>query len=106
LVETVYLMIAAESGWPSLVVFILWLLIMYTRNIINIFTYGKTEYRYLTIGLAGGLLGIYLESALEWVLKQTNNFYQLMLVFGVIAAMRDKTLLQKKKRTKCLQNPT
>ena len=36
----------------------------------------------------GGLIGIYLESTLEWVLRQTNNFYQLMMMFAVIAATR------------------
>jgi hypothetical protein len=32
-------------------------------------------------------MGIYLESALEWVLKQSNNFYQLMLCFALIDSM-------------------
>ncbi len=36
----------------------------------------------------GGLLAIYLESTLEWVLKQTNNYYQLMMVFALIAVMK------------------
>ena len=41
----------------------------------------------MSIGLTGGLLAIYIESGLEWVLKQTNNFYQLMLIFALIATM-------------------
>ena len=41
----------------------------------------------LGLGLAGGLGSIYLQSSLEWVLKQSPNFYQLMFCFAIIAAM-------------------
>ena len=86
-VETIYLMIAAETGWYNLVVFLLLIFYYYFRNFYNYFRFQKTDYHYYTIGLMGGLLGIYLESSLEWVLKQTNNFYQLMMAFALIAAM-------------------
>jgi hypothetical protein len=87
LVETIYLMIAAETGWINLGFFLLWIGSMYYTNIRNFFRYKKSNYRYLTIGLAGGLSAIYIESTLEWVLKQSNNFYQLMLIFAVISIM-------------------
>lgn len=87
LVETIYLMIAAETGWLNLVVFALFLLYFYIMNFINIFRFINTEYQYFAIGLAGGLGAIYLQSSLEWVLKQSPNFYQLMLCFAIIAAM-------------------
>jgi len=87
LVETIYLMIAAETGWINLVMFIIMLLYFYFKNIVNYFTHKKSEYRFLTIGIFGALTAIYVESALEWVLKQTNNFYQLMFVFAIIAVM-------------------
>ncbi len=51
----------------------------------------------MSIGLAGGLTAIYLESSLEWILKQTNNFYQLMLVFAIIAAISRKKGQKQKK---------
>ena len=88
LVETIYLMIAAETGWLNLGVFFLWIFFMYLLNLRNLKYYRSSPYRYICIGLTGGLTAIYLESALEWVLKQTNNAYQLMLVFAVIGAMR------------------
>lgn len=87
LVETVYLMIAAETGWLNLVVFAVFLLYYYIMNLINIFRFVNTEYQYFAIGLAGGLGSIYLQSSLEWVLKQSPNFYQLMFCFAIIAAM-------------------
>jgi hypothetical protein len=59
-------------------------------------SYRGTDYQYFAIGLTGGLLAIYLESTLEWVLKQTNNFYQLMLMFAMIMVM---TKLEKRYRS-------
>ncbi len=87
LVETIYLMIAAETGWLNLGVFIFFLMSFYYRNFINFLRYKDNAYRFISIGLAGGMAGIFLESSLEWVLKQTNNFYQLMMIFAIIAAM-------------------
>jgi len=87
LVETVYLMIAAEAGWHTLIVFFCFIFYFYFLNIQNFFRYRNTDYQYFAIGMIGGLLAIYLESILEWVLKQTNNFYQLMLIFALIAVM-------------------
>jgi len=89
LVETIYLMIAAETGWLNLAVFIFMLLFFYVKNVKNYFKlkHGKwRKYRYICIALIGALLSIYLQSSLEWVLKQTNNFYQLMFIFAVIGA--------------------
>jgi len=88
LVETIYLMIAAETGWVNLGVFLIFIFYYYFLNLRNYNRYRGTDYQYFSIGLAGGLLAIYLESTLEWVLKQTNNYYQLMLVFAMIAVMK------------------
>jgi hypothetical protein len=87
IVETCYLMIAAETGWYNLAVFLIYIFFYYFKNIVNYFKYRKHQFQFVAIGLAGGLTAIYLESTLEWVLKQTNNFYQLMMVFALIAAM-------------------
>lgn len=96
LVETIYLMIAAESGWHTLAVFLGFIFFFFFRNVQNMLSYRGTDYQYFAIGLTGGLLAIYLESTLEWVLKQTNNFYQLMLMFAMIMVM---TKLEKRYRS-------
>jgi hypothetical protein len=88
LVETIYLMIAAEAGWHTLVVFLLFIFYYYFLNVKNFISYRNTDYQYFAVGMAGGLMAIYLESTLEWVLKQTNNYYQLMLIFAMIAVMK------------------
>lgn len=87
LVETIYLMIAAECGWHTLVVFIIFIFYYYFHSVALFFGYRNNPYQYIPIAFTGSLLAIYLESTLEWVLKQTNNFYQLMLVFALISVL-------------------
>ncbi len=87
LVETIYLSFAAEAGWHTMVVYFILLFYFYFKNMSNFVKYQRSDYIWVPIGLAGGLMGIYMESALEWVLKQSNNFYQLMLCFAIIGSM-------------------
>lgn len=84
LVETAYLMVAAESGWPTLVIYVLFLFRMLVLNLVMYFKSRDAIIKMLSLGVFGGLVGIYLESSLEWVLRQTTNFYQLMLIFALI----------------------
>lgn len=84
IVETVYLLIAAECGWHTLGVYFMFLLTFYMRNIVNVFRTKDVLLKTVSIGIMAGLTAIYAESALEWVLRQTNNFYQLMLIFALI----------------------
>lgn len=98
LVETIYLSYAAETGWHTMVVYFVLLFYFYFKNLSNFVKYRSSDYIWLPIGLAGGLMGIYLESALEWVLKQSNNFYQLMLCFAMIGSM--ERMYREKQRRK------
>ena len=87
LVETAYLMIAAETGWLNLGIFATMLIYFYIRNLINIFKLKDSPLRYIAVAMVGCLTQIYLQTTLEWVIKQTNNFYQLMLIFSIISVM-------------------
>ncbi|NOR43957.1 MAG: hypothetical protein GQ534_00085 [Candidatus Delongbacteria bacterium] len=98
LVETVYLNVAAETGWHNLVIYLIMLLTMYIRNIINFFRYKGHRYRFVLIGMLGGLTGIYIESTLEWVLKQTGNFYQLMMMLSLSAVMSKLIKMERRKK--------
>ena len=80
-------MIAAETGWFNLFIFLCFIFYFYFSNIRNYFYFKKTSLNFVSIGLLGGLSSIYVQSTLEWVLKQTNNYYQLMLVFAIIATL-------------------
>ena len=88
IVETAYLLIAAECGWIGLLSFLLWLGYYYIQNIFNFFHYRKTTGNYMTIGILAGLTAIYGQTILEWVIKQGINFYELMLIFAIVAAMK------------------
>ncbi len=87
LVESIYLMIAAETGWLNMFIFIFFIAYFYVTNIRNIYYYRKSKMIYLPIAIAGGLAAIFLQSYLEWVLKQSPNFYQMMFFFAIITAM-------------------
>jgi len=88
LVESIYLMIAAETGWLNMFVFLTFIAYFYITNIRNIYYYRHSQMVYLPIAIAGGLAAIFLQSYLEWVLKQAPNFYQMMFFFAIIMAMK------------------
>ncbi|MDD3886118.1 MAG: hypothetical protein PHI35_04545 [Victivallaceae bacterium] len=87
LVETIYLMVAAECGWITMAALLLWLLSFYLANIQNLFAYRHLPGFGVAAGIFGGLSANYIQSTMEWVLKQYHNFYQLMLIFAVISVM-------------------
>jgi len=60
LVETVYLMIAAESGWHTLGLYFLFIFYFYFLNVRNFFRYRGTDFQFICTGLVGGLLAIYI----------------------------------------------
>ena len=91
IVETIYLLVAAECGWGGLVILILWFLYYYFSTIISMFMLRKMPCSGIVIGLFGGLTCNYWHSTLEWSLKQVNNFAGQMIIYalvGVIAVNR------------------
>lgn len=85
IVETIYLLTAAECGLPALALLLAWLLYYLgacarlTRRLAG------TSLFYLPAGIAGGLAGCYLQSCLEWVLKQATSFAEMMILFAVVS---------------------
>ena len=110
IVETIYLLVAAECGWYGMVLLILWFLYYYFSIIISMFVLKKKPCCGIMIGAFGGLTCNYWHSTLEWSLKQYNNFAGQMIFYaliGVIAVHRkeikayyQKTLAQKKLQRK------
>lgn len=87
IVETIYLLVAAEFGWLGLVALLGWF-----------FYYLGLAFRLcgclrnricvgIAVGCAGGLTANYTQSLIEWSLKQYSNFYQLMLIFALIGVI-------------------
>ena len=87
IVETIYLLVAAECGWIGFASLILWFLCYWWYAVRLMLTCVQTNIFPLPLGLFAGLSAIYVHSTLEWMLKQTSNFYQLMLVFGILAVL-------------------
>jgi hypothetical protein len=96
LVETTYLMIAAETGWLNLIVFFFLLFRFYFKNLFFWFKNRKDESSLIALGLIGSFSTVIIHSCFEWVLRQTPNSYQLMIVFAVIAKC---SYLKKKERS-------
>ena len=91
IVETIYLLVAAECGWWGLGTLLLWFLYYYFVDLICVLMLRKMPCSGIVIGLFGGMTCVYVHSSLEWSLKQNNNFAQLMIVYaliGVIATHR------------------
>ena len=97
IVETIYLLTAAECGLPALAALLTlflshaWLAVTACRPLRH------TPQFFWAPGLLGGFIAIYLQSVLEWVLKQQVNFIELIIFFSVIGYL--------KKNAKRLQTP-
>lgn len=84
IVETVYLLVGAECGIPALVAMILWFFSYFVRCVVLTKKLSGTFYAAIPAGLAGGLVACYLQSCLEWVLRQQMNLILLMVFFALL----------------------
>ena len=84
IVETVYLLVGAECGVPALVAMLLWFLSYLVLCLMLVKRLSGTPYAAIPAGLAGGLVACYLQSCLEWVLRQQMNLILLMVFFALL----------------------
>ena len=85
IVETIYLLTAAECGWVGLALLLAWFVYFWLVALRLAFRLARTRWAYIPVGMLGGLTGCYLQSCLEWVLKQQLNFLLLMVCFATLA---------------------
>ena len=99
IVETTYLLVGAECGLLGLAALLCWYFYYLIQAVYQSFRWRKTPYFYLLAGLTGGFASNYLQSTLEWVLKQQINYFILFWSFAIVAAlvqsMRDHTFLSR-----------
>ena len=87
IVESVYLLVAAEFGWGGLAALLMWFLCyLYLGFRLCFYLRGKACVG-IAIGCTGGMVANYMQSLIEWSLKQYANFYELMLIFAVVAVV-------------------
>ena len=84
IVETVYLLVGAECGIPALAAMLLWFLWYLLLCVRLVKKLKGTPYAAIPAGLAGGLVACYLQSCLEWVLRQQMNLILLMFFFAIV----------------------
>ena len=85
IVETVYILICAECGIPALLGFVVWLLWYWFVCLRLLKRLRGTKWHFIAAGLLGGLTANYLQSVLEWVLRQQLNFICLMFMFALLS---------------------
>lgn len=96
IVETVYLLVGAECGIPALLAMLAWFLWHAVAALGASWRLRGTRWHFLAVGLTGGLTSNYLQSTLEWVLRQRRSMFLLMLCFALVAWLR--TLRREKEK--------
>ena len=96
IVETIYLLVGAECGVAGLGFLLLWFGYYLVAAVFLLKKFARRPEFYILAGLCGGLTAVYLQSGLEWVLKQPVNFVQLMIMFAVISFLRSDYLRRRK----------
>lgn len=85
IVETVYLLVAAECGLPALAAMLAWFFWYWVSCVRLMRIFRGTPQFFIPVGLLGGLTANYLQSTLEWVLRQQLNLVCLMLMFAMLS---------------------
>ena len=87
IVETSYLLVGAECGFLALAAFLSWLGYYYVAACKLVKKLRRTNLFYIPAGIVGGLTAVYLQSTLEWVMKQQVNFIQMMILFATVGIL-------------------
>ena len=87
IVETSYLLVGAECGFLALAAFLFWLGYYYIAACKLVKRLRRTNLFFIPAGIVGGLTAVYLQSTLEWVMKQQVNFIQMMMLFATLGIL-------------------
>ena len=87
IVETSYLLVGAECGFFALAAFLAWLGYYYVAAFKLVKRLRRTNLFYIPVGIVGGLSAIYMQSTLEWVMKQQVNFIQMVILFAALSIL-------------------
>ncbi len=85
LVETVYLLTGAECGIPALLAMLAWFGWHWLLCLRGVWRLRRSKWHFIAAGLFGGLTANYLQSSLEWVLRQRRTMFLLMICFALAA---------------------
>jgi hypothetical protein len=82
----IYYLFAAETGWPGMVVFIMFIARYYIHNVILLIRARDEYYQAILLGLLMGFTTLHLQGLLEWIFRQTQVFYLFCLLSGLMVA--------------------
>ena len=82
----IYYLFLAETGWPGLIVFILFIARFYIKTLIGFFRAHEPLCRAVLTGMVGGFALLHLHGTLEWVLRQTQTLYLFFILNGLMIA--------------------
>lgn len=88
IVETVYLLTGAECGIPALLAMLAWFAWHAAACLRMVRRLRGTRWHFVAAGLLGGFAANYLQSILEWVLRQRMNMFLLVFCFALVAHLR------------------
>jgi hypothetical protein len=82
----IYYLFAAETGWPGMVVFILFIARYYLHNVVLLFKARDEYHQAILLGLLVGFSTLHLQGLLEWIFRQTQVFYLFCLLSGLMVS--------------------
>lgn len=88
IVETIYLLTAAECGIPALTMLLIFFFYHLWAAFSVIRLLRHTPQFYWAPAALGGLSSVYVQSILEWVLKQQVNFIEMLIFFAIIGYLK------------------
>lgn len=104
-VETVYLLVGAECGIPALLAMLLWFAWHGVACLRMAWRLKGSPWHFVPAGLLGGFCAVYLQSTLEWVLRQRTVMFLLVFCFALVAHMRREWLLPELARRRTVPPP-
>ena len=92
IVETVYLLNAAECGIPALLAFLSWLAWYWFHCLGLCGRLKGSPLFFVPAGLAGGLMSVCIQSCFEWVLRQPLDLFCLLICFAIASYLGSKRI--------------
>lgn len=82
----IYYLFAAETGWPGMLAFILFLVRYYLHNLFCLLRARDEALQAVLLGTLVGFSTLHLQGLLEWIFRQTQVFFLFSLMSGLMVA--------------------
>ena len=108
----IYLLWAAECGWITMWIFIIFISRFYLFNIKLIFSKKDVYLKSILIGLLAGFTTLHVQGLLEWIFRQTQVMYLFYCLCGLLSAISlhisnpKESENQNKKNEKIIPSPS